>query len=197
MALDKNGRLLITEIFSGRVLQISGVQQISEPTSIATLLGEPLPPEPETTEPQFPLQLVDRAAEVGLDFQHQAFTLAISKDPVAMMGAGLCWLDYDRDGWLDLYLVNSHSLAERPYWSTKNGLPHNRLYQNKNGTFTDVSEPSQSNLALRGNGCVAADFNQDGWTDLYITADGPNALLWNQGDGTFEEGAQTSWRCFH
>ena len=106
-----------------------------------------------------------------------------------MMGGGLCWLDFDNDGWLDLYIINNHSLAERPYWGTKDGLPHNHLYQNRNSIFTDVSQTSDSDLDLRGNGCVAADFNKDGWTDLYITADGPNALLWNQGDGTFEEGA--------
>jgi hypothetical protein len=55
-----------------------------------------------------------------------------------------------------------------------------------------VSAESQSDLALRGNGCVAADFDLDGLTDLYVTADGPNALLWNNGDGTFSEGAEAA-----
>ena len=48
----------------------------------------------------------DRAREVGIDFQHGAFRLGLSNDPVAMMGAGLCWLDFDNDGWLDLVTVN-------------------------------------------------------------------------------------------
>lgn len=53
------------------------------------------------------------------------------------------------------------------------------------GTFRDVTEETQSTLRVRGNGCIAADLNMDGWLDLYVTADGPNALLWNEGDGTF------------
>lgn len=134
-------------------------------------------------------QLRDVAAEVGLDFRHGAFRTDIFQDPVAAMGGGLCWIDYDNDGWLDLYLVNSHAEDEAAYWRSQGGLPRNALYRNEGGTFTDVSAGSGTDLALRGNGCVAADFNGDGWWDLYVTADGPNALLWNNGDGTFSEGA--------
>ncbi|MDM8519799.1 ScyD/ScyE family protein [Anaerolineales bacterium HSG6] len=128
------------------------------------------------------------AAEIGLDFQHEAFQTAIFQDPAAMMGGGLCWLDYDNDGWLDLYLVNSHAEDEVDYW--QGNLPTNALYHNQQGQFVEVSETSNTNLSMRGNGCVAADFNLDGWTDIHITADGPNALLWNNGDGTFSEGAE-------
>jgi cytochrome c peroxidase len=134
------------------------------------------------------LQLRDVAREVGLDFRHSVFQTGIFKDPVAMMGAGLCWLDYDNDGWLDLYLVNSYAEAEEAYWRARGGLPRNALYRNNGGVFTDVSAETKTDLSLRGNGCVAADFNNDGWWDLYVTADGPNALLWNKGDGTFVEG---------
>ena len=57
------------------------------------------------------VQLRDVAGSVGLDFRQGAFRFGVSADPVAMMGSGLCWLDYDRDGWLDLFVVNSY--AER------------------------------------------------------------------------------------
>ena len=67
-------------------------------------------------------------------------------------------------------------------------MPTNALFRNQQGQFSDVSAQTGTGLALRGNGCIAADFNLDGWPDLYITADGPNQLLWNQGDGTFTEG---------
>lgn len=129
----------------------------------------------------------DVAQAVGLDFQHGAFATGLFDDPAAMMGAGLCWIDYDNDGWLDLYVVNSHAEDELTYWG--DDLPRNALFRNVEGTFADVSESTQTDLALRGNGCIAADLNNDGWTDLFITADAPNQLLWNNGDGTFSEGA--------
>ncbi len=105
------------------------------------------------------------------------------------MGGGLCWLDYDRDGWLDLYLVNSYAEEEADDWAEQGGLPTNGLFHNLGGRFEDVSQTAGVDLALRGNGCLAVDFNNDGWTDIFVTADGPNKLLWNNGDGTFTEGA--------
>jgi hypothetical protein len=130
--------------------------------------------------------LRDVAAEAGLTFQHSAFRDSIDMDPIAMMGGGLCWLDFDNDGGLDLYVVNSHALHEIPAWERQGGLPRNVLYRNLgNGSFEDVSDGSGADLALRGNGCVAGDINGNGYPDIYITADGPNALLINQGDGTF------------
>ncbi len=105
------------------------------------------------------------------------------------MGGGLCWIDFDADGWLDLYVVNSYAEDERTYWQVNGGLPRNALFRNVGGTFVDVSRGSGADLTLRGNGCVAADFNGDEQMDLYVTAYGPNALLWNNGDGTFTEGA--------
>ena len=53
------------------------------------------------------LQFFDVASKVGVDFTHSAFRWGLSGDPIAMMGGGLCWLDYDNNGWLDLYIVNS------------------------------------------------------------------------------------------
>jgi hypothetical protein len=130
------------------------------------------------------------AAEVGLDFEHGAFRWDVSGDPVAMMGGGLCWLDYDQDGWLDLFVVNSYAVAEAGRWEQEaGGLPTSALYHNEGGTFTNVSEPTGAALPLRGNGCVAADLNLDGWPDLYVTTSRVNMLLWNNGDGTFTEGA--------
>ena len=135
------------------------------------------------------LQFVDVAGKVGLDFRHGAFRWDVTPDPPAMMGGGVCWLDYDGDGWLDLFAVNSFAEAEAPRWREAGGLPETALYRNEEGEFVDVSAESGANLAVRGNGCVAADLDVDGDTDLYVTTARVNALLWNDGDGTFTEGA--------
>ena len=180
-----DGSLYISEIFDGRILHVQFATEDHPPATRAPAVT----PEPSA---DLTLNFQDIAAEAGLTFTHGAFHNNLSADPVAMMGAGLCWIDYDNDGWLDLYLVNSHALAEVPYWQDQGGLPQNALFHNEAGNFVDVSEASQTNLSLRGNGCIAADLNQDGHTDLFVTADGPNALLWNNGDGTFTEGADAA-----
>ena len=159
-----DGSLYITEVFGGRVLRVDWSEDTE--SSAESLV-----------EPAKDWRFVEVAESVGLDFHHGAFANNLSMDPAAMMGAGLCWIDYNNDGWLDLYLVNSHSAEEVEYWSENGGLPRNRLFRNDGGTFTDVSKASGTDLPMRGNGCVVADFNGDGWSDIYVTADGPNALL--------------------
>lgn len=139
-----------------------------------------------------PFHFTNVTQAVGIDFVHGAFRWGMSGDPVAMMGGGLCWVDYDQDGWLDLYAINSYAEAEAGQWEANGGLPRNKLYRNMGGVFVDVSTASGADLALRGNGCTAADFNLDGYPDIYITTARFNALLWNNGDGTFTEGAEAA-----
>jgi len=139
------------------------------------------------------VRLVDVARHAGLDFRHGAFRFKTTADPVAMMGGGVCWLDYDGDGWLDLYAVNSYSIAvDVARWKERGGLPRSALFRNVGGKFVDVSRGSGADVSLRGNGCVAADFDGDGRTDLYVTATGYDALLWNMGGGRFVEGARAA-----
>src|SRR5262245_18326826 len=138
------------------------------------------------------VRLQDVASQVGLDFRHGAFRFGVTDDESAMMGGGVCWLDYDRDGWLDLFVVNSFSAADRGRWEQDGGLPRSALFHNVKGSFVNVSRGSGANLAVRGEGCVAADFNGDGYTDLLVTTTSYDRLVWNNGDGTFTEGAKAA-----
>ena len=131
----------------------------------------------------------DVATMRGLRFQHGAFRFGVSADPAAMTGGGLCWLDYDGDGRLDVFVVNGHALAERGRLLAAGGLPTSRLYRNEGSRFVDVTAATGAGLPVRGQGCVAADLDDDGDTDLFVTTAERNALLRNDG-GAFEEVAK-------
>ena len=134
----------------------------------------------------------DVASERGLAFRHGAFRFGVSADPAAMVGGGLCWLDADDDGWLDLFVVNGYAESDRARWRERGGLPTSRLFRNERGRFVDVTRRSGAALAIRGQGCVAADLDRDGDTDLFVTSAEYPALLWNDGDGRFSEGAEAA-----
>src|SRR3954466_2501772 len=138
------------------------------------------------------IRLTNVAGRVGLDFRQGAFRFGVSPDPAAMTGGGLCALDYNNDGWVDLFAVNSYSQADVDRFHKRGGLPRSALFRNKRGHFTNVSRRSGADLAVRGEGCVAADFNGDGYTDLYVTTAGYDKLLWNNGNGTFTQGARAA-----
>jgi ASPIC and UnbV/FG-GAP-like repeat len=145
---------------------------------------------PSATATEAGPQLVDVAAEVGLDFRHGAFRSGPSPDAPAMMGGGLCWLDYDDDGWLDLFVVDGYAQSERDEWLAAGGLPTSRLFRNDEGRFEDVTQETGAGLELRGQGCVAADLDLDGHTDLYVTGADRSTLLWNDRGLEFEEASE-------
>src|SRR5215813_7274842 len=100
------------------------------------------------------------------------------------VGAGCAFLDYDNDGWLDIYLVNSGpSDFFTPATPLKNALFHN----NHDGTFSDVTDKAGVAGGRFGMGVAVADYDGDGYVDLYITNYGPNLLYHNNGDGTFTD----------
>lgn len=101
-------------------------------------------------------------------------------------GSGVCWLDFDNDGWMDLYLVNGATLAQLQGKARQTTTNH--LYRNNgNGTFSDVTAKAAVPGRSWGFGCAAADYDNDGHTDLLVTNFGPNILYRNRGDGTFSD----------
>jgi enediyne biosynthesis protein E4 len=100
------------------------------------------------------------------------------------VGAGGVFFDYDNDGWVDIYLVNSGpSDFYRPAAPLKNALYRN----NRDGSFTDVTDKAGVAGGTFGMGAAAADFDGDGWQDLFVTSYGRNLLYRNRGDGTFAD----------
>lgn len=116
-----------------------------------------------------------------------------------IMGAGAALFDYDNDGDLDLYLVQSGPLEAETTESESSSVAHpvgDRLFRNdlSDGrlAFTDVTESAGIQAFGYGMGVTTGDFDNDGWTDLYLTNFGPNQLWRNRGDGRFEEIAATA-----
>jgi hypothetical protein len=131
------------------------------------------------------LRLVNVAQKAGLDFQQGAFRYSMAYDQQAMMGGGVCWLDYDNDGWLDLFAVNSYADVDLPEWDARGGTPQSALFHNVHGRFVDVTKSSHAGIRVKGNGCAAADLNGDGFADLVVTTSTGVEILWNDGNGTF------------
>ncbi|MDX6580173.1 MAG: hypothetical protein QOJ47_1722, partial [Gaiellales bacterium] len=135
-------------------------------------------------------RLANVASSAGIDFKQGSFRFGMTTEATAMMGGGVCWLDYNNDGWLDLFAVNNYSDSQFALWQEHGGPPTSALYRNERGRFVDVSKATHTGLPVRGEGCVAADLNGDGRTDLFVTTATNDVLLWNDGDGTFTEGAR-------
>ena len=125
----------------------------------------------------------DIATRAGVTFVHTSGHRTRHLLP-EIMGGGAALFDLDNDGFLDLYLVQSGSLSADGEGSSR--ASGNRLYRNRgNGTFEDVTEASGAGLHGYGMGVTAGDFDNDGFTDLYVTSYGANVLLRNDGHGHF------------
>jgi hypothetical protein len=131
---------------------------------------------------------VTRAA--GIDFVHRHGGTG-RKYYIESSAAGVCWFDYDGDGWQDLYYLQSGPLPGSP---RPPDLTYSRLYRNRrDGTFEDVTtRAGVANAAGYGSGCGVADYDNDGDDDLYVTNFGPSLLYRNNGDGTFTDVAEAA-----
>lgn len=127
-----------------------------------------------------PLAFTDVTAAAGIRFRHNSGAFGKKYLPETL-GAGAAFLDVDNDGWQDIFLVNSKN------WPGRNGAPSlPALYRNnRNGTFTDITRAAGLAVELYGLGVAAADYDNDGHVDIYVTALGPNRLFRNVGGGKF------------
>jgi len=131
-----------------------------------------------------PVVFVDVAKQAGISFRHDN-AASPEKYLIETMGAGAAWIDFDGDGYLDLYLVNS--AATKAYTPA---LPlRSALYRNNgDGTFTDVTEKAGVGAeGLFGMGVAVGDFDNDGFPDLYVIGYGRSILYHNNGNGTFTD----------
>ena len=127
---------------------------------------------------------VDIARQAGLNF----FCYFGAEDRknyiIETTGCGVAFLDYNNDGWQDLFFVNGYRLEG----FSSGEKPSNHFYRNNgDSTFTDVTEKAGLVRSGWGQGVCVGDYNNDGWEDLFVTYWGQNALYHNKGDGTFSE----------
>ena len=127
-------------------------------------------------------QLTDIYAKTGIKFVHTS--APEKKYIVESMSGGVLLIDYDRDGWQDIYLTNAPTVE----MALKNEKSKSLLYHNnRNGTFTDITDKAGVGFPGFAMGGAVADYNNDGWPDMYITCLGGNVLYKNNGDGTFTD----------
>jgi len=128
------------------------------------------------------------AAQAGLNFKHENGATPQKYLPETMSAGGLIF-DYNNDGWPDVFLVNGGSFTDRK----ASAAASHRLYRNNgNGRFTDASAASGIGVWDFGMGACSADYDNDGWTDLYLTGVRSNKLFRNNGSGGFLDVTTTS-----
>jgi hypothetical protein len=136
----------------------------------------------------------DATKAAGVDFRHVS---GASKNKLLpeTMGSGVAWIDYDGDGFPDLFLVNSRpwtkeecAAAKMPYVPTAGPAPTCKLFHNnRNGTFTDVTKQAHLDVVMYGMGVCVGDYDNSGHPSLYVTGLERNYLFHNNGDGTFQD----------
>lgn len=151
-------------------------------------------PYPATTQHPPPAWFVDVAPAVGLTVKNVNGGAASKRYIIEATGSGVAILDYDRDGWPDIFLVNGREL--QPEGSGKpadaNAPTSHLLHNNHDGTFTDVTEQAGLRSAGWGQGACVGDYDNDGYDDLFVTGYGHNRLFHNEGNGKFKEVAESA-----
>jgi hypothetical protein len=131
-----------------------------------------------------PVRFTDIRQAAGITFKHDA-TMTVDKNYLETMGNGVGWIDYDQDGLMDLYFVQSAATDwYKPPRPLRSALYHN----NGDGTFTDVTEKAGvGTVGFYGQGVAVGDYDNDGYPDMLVTGYGHAILFHNNGDGTFTD----------
>jgi enediyne biosynthesis protein E4 len=137
-----------------------------------------------------PIIFQNVAAMAGLTSWHHKAGTPEKRLILEAKGPGVCLIDYDNDGWLDIYLVNGSTYDAL---AGKAESPHAALFHNNHdGTFTNVTAKAGVANDRWGYGCAVGDYDNDGWPDLYVTNFGKNRLYHNNHDGTFTDMAESA-----
>jgi enediyne biosynthesis protein E4 len=148
--------------------------------------SEPASPSLDSTakhsRPSGPIEFTDVTAQAGIHFKHNSGAFGKKYLPETM-GSGVCFLDYDNDGWQDILLVNSMDWPGHKSGKSFPALYHN----NRDGTFTNVTRQAGLAVEMYGLGCAVGDYDNDGYDDIYITTVGSNHLFHNLGNGKFDD----------
>jgi hypothetical protein len=135
-----------------------------------------------------PVIFIDATHTAGLDKFHHRSGSPEKHVILETPGSGVALLDYDNDGWLDIYLVNGSTEAA---FRGKEAAPKAMLlHNNHDGTFTDVTEKAGVGNERWGFGVAVGDYDNDGWPDIYVSNYGKNRLYHNNHDGTFSDVAE-------
>jgi len=127
-------------------------------------------------------RFADVTSSAGIQFQHNSGAFG-GKFLPETLGSGCAFLDYDRDGWQDILLINGMDWPGHKQRRSTLRLYHN----NRNGTFTDVTSRAGLDLEMYGMGVAVGDYDNDGFPDILITCVGQNRLFHNTGKGTFTD----------
>jgi hypothetical protein len=129
-----------------------------------------------------PIHFTDITQKAGIHFTHNNGAFGKKYLPETM-GPGVAFIDYDNDGWQDIFIVNGTAWPGHPGHVTTPVLYHN----NHDGTFTDVTKKAGLAIPMYGMGVAVGDYDNDGWDDLFVTAYGQNHLFRNNHNGTFTD----------
>jgi enediyne biosynthesis protein E4 len=141
-----------------------------------------------TTQPASPVQFIDVAEKAGLNVANVWGGVDKKRVIIETKGSGIAFFDYDNDGWLDIYLTNGNRLDA--HWAAGKEPTTHLFKNNRDGTFTDVTEKSGLGRSGWQTGVCVGDYDNDGWDDMFCTFWGRNILFHNNGNGTFTDVTQ-------